>query len=180
MIPLLPLLSIKNLSIALGFIVITGALYVKGRYDGADKVELQYAQEKLVWEQKISEEQNKLDDKVQEAVKEYIKSSGSAKEIIKYVKSKPTIITKYIPDDSCEIPNSFVELHNKAVDNKSLGDLQDNTASGMSSKKLSDVAATITVNYYQYNEMKTKLETLQQIVKNYKNQQSNLIGIGSE
>lgn len=181
MLPLLaPILTVKNLSIILSAILLAGTIYVKGRYDGANKVMLEYAEEKLAWEKKINETQEKLNASIEDTIKTYIKDTVQTKEVIKYVKSKPTVVTKYIPDDRCEIPNSFVDLHNKAVDNKSLGELTDTNATGTSNRKLTDVAATITLNYYQYNEMKSKLEALQNIVKTYKKQQTNLIGIGSE
>lgn len=181
MIPLITsLLNIKNLSIIIGALVLVGGVYIKGRYDGADKMKLEYAEEKMAWEKKINETQEKLNTSVQEAIKNYTKDTVTTKEVIKYVKSKPTVVTKFIPDDRCEVPNSFVDLHNKAVDNKTLHELSETTATGISDKKLTDVAATITLNYYQYNEMKTKLETLQNIIKTYKKQQSNLIGIGNE
>ena len=77
-------------------------------------------------------------------------------------------------DSKCEIPNTFVELHNKAVDNTKMTELQSLNTSGVSNKKLSDVANTVTLNYYQYNEMKNKLETLQNIVKEYQSQQGKL------
>lgn len=177
---LMPFLSVKNLGIALAVILLAIGLYIKGRSDGANNVRLEYAEEKLAWEKQINDAQAKLNTSVQDTLKDYLKNSVTTKEVIKYVKSKPTVITKYIKDDKCQISNNFVNIHNKAVDSKSLGELTDNTDDGVSNIKLSDVAATITVNYYQYNEMKTKLEALQTIVKKYKQQQSNLIGTSNE
>ncbi len=170
-------LSVKNLAIVIGVLVLAIGLYIKGRSDGADKVELEYAQQKIEWQNKITSMQEEFDNAILKNMEDYLAESSKNKEIIRYVKSKPQIITKYVTKDSdnkCEIPNTFVELHNKAVDNTKMTELHTLNSSGPSNKKLSDVANTVTLNYYQYNEMKNKLETLQNIVKEYQNQQGKL------
>lgn len=171
-----PFLS-KKAFIIIGILLLLIGVYIKGRYDGVSLMEAQYAQEKIEWENKIATIQSDFDKTLQDTVDYYNKESTKTKQIIKYVKSKPEVITKYVSknsDDNCVIPNTFVELHNKAADNTSLTDLHDIKGNGVSSKKLSDVANTVTLNYYQYNEMKTKLETLQKIVKEYQLQQGKL------
>lgn len=177
MVPLLSsFISKKAIIFAVVLLLLIG-VYIKGRYDGANLLEAQYTQEKLEWQSKISSMQKEFDDAVLKNMEDYLAESSKTKEIIRYVKSKPQIITKYVSKDSdskCEIPNTFVELHNKAVDNTKMTELQSLNTSGVSNKKLSDVANTVTLNYYQYNEMKNKLETLQNIVKEYQSQQGKL------
>lgn len=175
---------IKNpivlLGIALAVSLAFGGIYIKGRYDGAAKVELRYAKEKEAWVSKVTNLQSDLYSANEKINKKYNNETTKIQEVIKYVQAKPKVITKYITieaDSKCEIPQGFVDLHNKAADGVNLGELIDNQLdpNDPSDKKLSDVGKTVVLNYYEYNQMKSKLEALQAKVIEFMNKQKELI-----
>jgi hypothetical protein len=164
------------LAVTLAFV----GTYVKGRYDGAAKIELEYAKEKATWVSKVDILQSDLQVANDKINKTYNNDTTKIKEVVKYIHTKPKVITKYITveaDSKCEIPQGFVDLHNKAADGVNLGELVDEPLdpNNPSDKKLSDVGKTVVLNYYEYNQMKTKLEALQAQVSNFMKKQKELI-----
>ena len=177
----------KYLAIALTLSLAFGAIYVKGRFDGANAVELKYAQQKIEWQNKVSDLQSDLAKKDVEIMTAYAKGDQKVKDVMnafKKMHSKdgqtpgPTIIDTFVSpkaDEQCKVKQSFVELHNKAAQGATLEDLRkitpDNTPSD---KKLSDVARTVTVNYYEYEALKNKMIALQEKVKAFIEKQKEL------
>jgi hypothetical protein len=169
---------LKVIGVLLGLSLLAG-VYIKGRSDGSDLKELEYAKEKMEWQQSIINKQTAFDDSVREIFKEYLTDVTITKEVTKYIKQKPEIIKEYVSvesDKRCVIPKGFVSLHNKAVDGVPLSELQNipSDAATPSGKKLSDVSKVVTVNYYEYEQMKKKLIALQKTVTDYQKKQKEL------
>lgn len=165
---------------ALIIVVSLGGVYIKGRYDGSAKVEAEYANQKTEWVTDVFTHQSIFGTQANDILKDYWSSNIVYKDVIKYVKSKPEVITQYVPleyDRKCEVPQGFVELHNKAAAGTSVQELQDiPTNYGVpSDKKLSDIARTVTINYTEYNDMKNQLISLQKTVRKFQEQQEALI-----
>lgn len=177
------LLQNKLALYAIGALAIVLALvgaYVKGRYDGAEKVELEVAQDHIEWQATIDLNQSLFDASVQQFWNSYLQSSTIRKEVVKYVDRDPIIQSVYVPlevDNGCVINKGFVELHNKAVADADIASLQNtdiNANKAPSKHKLSDVAKTITLNYYEYNQLKDQIIALQQTVREFQAKQEAL------
>ena len=170
----------KYAVIGLVAILALGGVYVKGRFDGAAKVEAQYEKEKLTWQVNVATTQGILDTKTDDIFGKYALGNTVTVEKIKYIKSAPVIIDHWIPaeyNNKCEMPKGMVDIHNKAADNATLDELKDIPADyGVpSGKKPSELMSTVSINYLEYNRMKDQLKALQATVREFQEKQEALV-----
>lgn len=153
-------------------------LYVKGRSDGVALTEAKVAAEKLAWERQVAELQSKYREDVIAIVTQYDQRVTQFREEIAKLTENPKVVEKYINryipmETRCVIPEGFVELHNRSADGRRLEDNPQNTAKP-SDKTLSQVGRVVAENYYQCNEIRARLEALQEVVRKYQEQQKEL------
>lgn len=158
-------------------LLVVGALcYFKGVYSTTIK----YEAEKKAWQDKVEIVQSLLDEEVTKKAQVHTAYVDKIQKVTEYLYRDPIIHNVYVPfesDAKCSINRGFVELHNKAANGASLEELKnaDTKLNQEPSKvKLSDVAETVTINYYEYNKMKSQLTTLQEIVKDFMSKQEAL------
>ena len=153
-------------------------LYLKGRSDGVALTEAKVAQEKLKWERIVADNQIKHETQVAMIQASYASMVDQYKNEIAKLAENPKVveryINRYIPvNTQCTIPQGFVELHNQSAAGAKLNDNPVN--SGVDSKKsLSEVGSTVAENYYNCNDVRARLQALQQIVIQYQKQQKEL------
>jgi|AntAceMinimDraft_11_1070367.scaffolds.fasta_scaffold14243_5 hypothetical protein len=154
-------------------------LYLKGRSDGVALTEAKVAEEKLQWERKVADLQSKYREDIITIVTQYDQTVLQYQEEISKLIDNPKVVDRYINryvpvETQCTIPEGFVELHNKSAEGARLGESPSN-ASRPSDKTLSQVGQVVAQNYYQCNEIRVRLEALQQVVQKYQKQQEDLI-----
>ena len=181
---LLGLVGLKGKLIIAGIAIIAllsliSGIYIKGRYDGAAIVEAQVIKEKMEWERKVSEAQvghlqqvSQIHDSYNTVISKY------KSEITKLTKNPKVVnqyVDRYVPvETQCNIPQGFVELHNKSASGSSLDDAPVNSSQA-TDKTLGGVGSVLAENYYRCNELAARLSALQQIVIEYQKQQKELI-----
>jgi len=147
----------------LGLLIGTFAALALGGYMSGS-----YA-EKLEWLEKLEqlkhEEQAKQKDS-KEVTKETV---IQYKTKVKTIKEKGDAIIREVPiyiqdDDRCDIPNSFVMLHNHAAKNE-VPDSSIRVDDSSSGIKLSEVGTTLTVNYTTYHLVSEQLRQLQDWIR---------------
>lgn len=126
------------------------------------------------WEQKVAEQNVKiaqLETKAAEITNKVVADTAEKVENVKtvtkeIVKKVPVYITKEV-DRNCDVPNSFVRLHDAAVNVQVPGaaSVSDGDTSDV---KLSTIAETVVENYGTCNETREKLIGLQDWVKQQK------------
>lgn len=163
---LLPLLRFPLLNkyrTAAGYIA-TFILIVSVYASGALLNESKWEKEVLRKDLKISQLETKAAQKtvqvVDRVVTKVIKVKGDTKEIIKNV---PVYITKE-DDSGCDIPNSFVQLHDMAAKGEVPNPASVPNA-GTSDIKLSGVTTTVSENYGTCREIREKYLGLQEWVR---------------
>lgn len=167
-------------AIIVGILTIAGVgLYMKGRSDGVALTEAKVAAEKREWERQIADLQLKHQKEVNELLADYTKKVEQYQSEIAKLAENPKVVERYINryvpvQTQCTIPQGFVELHNKAAQGAPLSDNPTNVDKP-TDKSLADVGGTVAQNYYQCNEIRARLEALQQIVTKYQQQQKELL-----
>ena len=153
-------------------------LYMKGRSDGVALTEAKVAEEKLKWERVVADNQIKHETQVAIIQSSYNTMVDQYKNEIAKLAENPKVVERYINryvpvNTQCTIPQGFVELHNQSAAGAKLNDNPVNT--GVDSKKsLSEVGSTVAENYYNCNDIRARLQALQQIVIQYQKQQKEL------
>lgn len=192
----------RYLAIALVAVVVVAAAYVKGRSDGGAVVEAAVAVERAKWEKKVAEKQEQHNTKVAEIAADYNTKAGkfqaeidrlrarqsakpSSRSIIKTPPGKagpppapdtrPTIDVYVPPKADTTVTKGFVDLHNTAADGVMLANTIKTDANEPSDKKMSDVATTVAINYYQCNALRAQLEALQDVVIEFQMKQRELV-----
>jgi hypothetical protein len=180
MIPLLLKNRALVVAIAITLLVLAGVgVYMKGRSDGVALTEAKVAQEKMEWERQVAELQARHREDVIAIVSQYDQTVSEYREEIENLTNNPKVVEKYINryvpvETQCAIPQGFVELHDKAAEGQSLSNDPVNPGE-ITDKTLSQVGRTVAENYYQCNEIRARLEALQQVVKKYQEQQQELL-----
>lgn len=167
--PLLGLLSNRYIqygAIVLVVVLLLVSTYLKGRASGIEKMTLQYEAEKIVWQQEIATQQNLFNLSTQEIATTYKHEVDSYKRALATVSEKETIV-KYVGTGKCDIPNGFVEIHNKAAKGKSLEETPKINSHQPSGRSLTDTATVVSQNYLLYADCANKLRGLQSIVKSF-------------
>lgn len=170
----------KITTAALAAVLLFGGAYLKGRSDGTALTEAAVAADKLKWEQQVIEARNELDIKTDQITAEYNKKTAIYRaEINKLTKSiavGPSIVQTYIPQKvDTNVPNGFVELHNRAAAGSTLDPAPKSNAGELSNKSLVLVTSTVVENYYSCNQYISQLEALQEVVKTFQNKQRELV-----
>jgi hypothetical protein len=141
------------------FILIV-SVYISGALLNEAKWEKEVLKKDLQISQLETKAAQKTTEVVEKVVTKVIKVKGETREIIKNV---PVYITKE-DDSKCDIPNSFVQLHDMAAQGK----VPDSTSvpdAGTSDIKLSGVATTVSENYGTCREIREKYLGLQDWVR---------------
>lgn len=157
-----------------GIVVCLGAklLYDRGYSDGVAYTQGKLDSERAEWEAKIADIQASNDKAIDELTNNYkVKISELNNQITRY-KNNKTIITKYVTND--KITNGLSTLHDRLVDQQDLS-LSIDKPNELSNNTYSDLANVLTINYNTCNQAITKLNTLQAIVKQYQQSQSEII-----
>ena len=147
-------------------------LYDRGYNDGVAFTQGKIDSERAAWEAKISDIQASNDKAISDLTNNYkVKISELNNQIIRY-KSNKTIITKYVTND--KITNGLSVLHDRLASQQDLS-LPVDKPNEPSDNTYSDLANVLTINYNTCNQAITKLNTLQSIVKQYQQSQSEII-----
>lgn len=174
----MPFLSLfQNRYIQYGLIIVVVLLllvgiYWKGRSNGIELMIAKYEAEKLQWQQQVAEMQQTFNLSAQEIALNYKQEVDAYKRALATTK-KETIV-KYVGNGKCDIPNGFVDIHNKAAKGKPLDETPKPNAHQSSGKTLTDTAEVVSQNYYLYAECATKLKGLQAVVKSFQKAQQAL------
>jgi len=169
----------KMIAAALAAALLFGGAYIKGRSDGRSLTEAAVEAEKSKWERKVAEAQADTTSKTDQITADYNKKAALYRaEIAKLKKSKNVdtkIVEAYIPPKvNTNVPNGFVDLHDRAATGSSLESAPKPTAAEPSDKYLALVASTVAENYYACNEYIARLEALQEVVKTFQKKQKEL------
>jgi hypothetical protein len=126
--------------------------------------------------------QEKWEAKVAEAKLEVAKKEAQSAEVttqvvtkyidrVKIVKEKGDVIVQEVPkyitmesDAKCDVPNSFVVLHDSAVKNE-IPDAARASDARTSSVKISGIATTVAENYGTCHEVREQLKSLQEWIR---------------
>ena len=155
--------------------VMLGSVYVKGRHDGAEALEVAVAEERARWQVAVSDITAKHQKEVKSIVNEYSRKTASFKQEIDKVKNT-NLVSSYIPSASdTKVTNGFVELHNRAAIGNQIDVKPKANAYDQSDKSLSLVASTVIENYYQCNNVSDRLNALQQIVVDFQKKQKEMV-----
>lgn len=161
-------------------VLMAGAVgfYLKGRSDGVALTEAKVAEEKLRWERIVADNQIKHETQVAMIQSSYNSMVDQYKNEIAKLAENPKVveryINKYVPvNTQCTVPQGLVELHNQSAAGSTLNGNPINSEFD-SKKSLADVGVTVAENYYKCNEIRARLQALQQIVIQYQKQQKEL------
>ena len=154
-------------------------VYVKGRSDGVALTEAKVAAEKREWERQVADLQLKHQKEVADLLADYNSKVDQYKEEIAKLADNPKVverfIDRYVPvQTQCTIPQGFVDLHNKAAQGASLSEIPTGV-NKPTDKSLGDVGSIVAQNYYTCNDIRARLEALQQIIIKYQQQQKELV-----
>lgn len=173
-------MSIKGKII--GAVVVVAALFFIGTHiyntgydNGVLYVNSQVAEQKAQWEQQIRDLQISHDVQLATLTQKHNDEVQSLNKQIETLKQHPTIITKYVTDN--RISNGVALIHDRSVNRVPLSMMiPDNVNVNESSNYTeADLANTIAINYNRCNVCIDRLTTLQQIIRQYQQKQTEAI-----
>ena len=168
------MLDIKTTAIAVCAVVgiLTFAFYKTydiGYDNGVEYMKTEVEKLNTAWETKVSSSQKEHDDKVKEI---YISHTHSISELKKQIEvlttdkiKTETVLKQYKTEGY--VPNGFVLWHDRASQGNRLDVMVGENVGTTSKYTFNDVMMVIGNNYNKYNVCKSKLDSLQEIVKDY-------------
>ena len=166
----------KYIAVAVTIVIFCAGLYFKGRSDGGSAVRSEYAVAEAEWRAKVSEKQRELNQAATEFASNYTKQSAIYQAELNKLKNNPTIIDRFVPSTtSCNVPNGFVDLLNKAATGSTLEPTPGVNVAATSDKPLPQVAGSVAENYLNCKDTIDRLTALQAIVKQFQAKQKELI-----
>ena len=162
----------RYIAIALASVLLLVGTYVKGRNDGYTIASGECAVEAIKWQTKVDQVTFEFNDKIKKIIDRYEgRNQDLQKELDRLKNLWNTILP---PGANPTITRGFVVAHNAAASGNPIPTAISNSQV-LSDKKLSDVGQTVTTNYYECNMIRNQLESLQNVVRNFQEQQRNLV-----
>lgn len=166
--------------VALLAIGVVGYTYNQGKTAGKNQIQLeldqqraQWEKDKLLWEARVAEQTGIYIGKVNELTAHWLNKEELFRREIDRLKAHPEVI--FVPRETpCTIPKGFVAQHNRAAQGEPLGQPPDDFAD-KSDKTLFEIGNKVATNYYTCNIIREQLITLQKIVKQYQQNQQELM-----
>ena len=172
--------SIKTIILAVvGAIAIVGAIgwgsYNVGYDNGVQYVQNEVTKQKQDWEKQINDLQQAHNIQLATLTQQHKDSVANLNKQIETLKKHPKIITKYVTDN--KISNGITLIHDRSVNKVPLSTMiPDNIdVNQVSEYSETDLANTLAINYSNCNICVERLDALQKIIKQYQQNQSQVI-----